>query len=95
VPVPRRQADLVRPSEDQTTADMPNEVKDVTKVFGKTCSYNSKSLSSGTINYDKAKVGDVVGYLQCDGWADAKCYKEDESTYCFGTTMFLRTTCYW
>jgi hypothetical protein len=74
---------------------MPNEVEDVTKVFGKTCSYNSNSLSSGTINYDKVKVGDVVGYLQCDGWADAKCYKGDESTYCFGTTMFLRTTCYW
>ncbi|KAH7068559.1 hypothetical protein FB567DRAFT_251588 [Paraphoma chrysanthemicola] len=83
-------------SEDDTvtTTDMPDDIKGITKVFGKTCDYSNGGLAE-RIDYDKAKVGDVVGYLNCEGWATSKCYKEDLDFTCFGTGMFLRATCYW
>jgi chitinase len=79
----------------QTNEEMPSEIKDITKVFGKTCSYDGNSDRGGSIPFDKAKLGDVVGYMHCDGWADAKCYKNPSIYNCFATTMFLRATCYW
>lgn len=79
------------------SADMPHEIKGVTKVFGKTCNYTSKS-SSGAINYKRAKIGDIVGYLQCDGWVDATCYKLDVTYICdetFRDPLYLRASCFW
>ena len=63
----------------------------MTKVFGKTCDYNH----NGT-DYGKAERGDQVGWLKCDGWDNAKCFKDTQNFGpCFGVAMFLRITCLW
>jgi hypothetical protein len=75
--------------EELLTADMPSEVRDITSVFGNTCSYG------GTVDYRETNKGDEVRHLQCDGWAEAKCVKEDKHWYCSGTTSFMRMSCLW
>lgn len=77
-------------NDDVSNTDMPGEINGITKVFGKTCDYGNNGA-----DYEKAKRGDQVGNLKCDGWDDAKCYKETQDFVCFGVGMFLRITCLW
>ncbi|KAF1832755.1 hypothetical protein BDW02DRAFT_411967 [Decorospora gaudefroyi] len=74
-----------------TSTKMPGEIKGITEVFGKTCDYDNNGA-----DYEDANGGDQVGWLKCDGWDDAKCFKTTESFTCLGgLTMFWRITCAW
>ena len=73
-----------------TNPRIPNEINGITKVFGKTCNYSTVA----NVDYGKAAVGDVVGYLDCLDWKAAKCKKDDLCFACIGLMLYRDVACW-